>query len=316
MRTLAQNSGSANILEESRGVKIVVDENDYSYISTGSTRVAYLTFLDLTIIRFPMCDFRFLQSAESPNEELFIKSSTWSKPCPEYASLQDLKGHTYHFGKVGNKYDLYLVFEPKRLNCRCKEHNSEMHVCEEVRKILADLIDDSFHVLPASTHYYASDESNTYLSSNSGFNVKFYQLNTAILQFDRLQSIPFFDSHTPYWIITCLGQNDIVGDNWNAPLLSDLQRYFCLDQRDYLKVAIAINVNSVDPSPKSVILPEIGFLELIDNDADFRYEQYSKAFQSDFSNYQSKMCPPGLASLLRQSDDYEYVSLNWYNGMF
>ena len=314
--SLDANSTDPEYLKDVDDIRIVLDRDDYRHITVDCTAVEYDSFLDLTVVRFPFsASLDFLNASVSANEEMFIKSSTWAKPCAGYLAFQEMKGHTYHFGKVANKYDIFIVFQSDVDACDCNTRNEEMHVPEGTKSLIMDTIDAFLlDVSPPSTSYYSSQDNNSYAASSTGFNLKFYSLQKGSFDFNHLRDVNFFRNHTAYWMVTCLGQNDIISDDWNAPILSDLSRLFRLNNRDYLKFSIAINVRPVQGSNMSVILTEAGFKTIICDESTFQFEQYTKVFQSEFSNYQSRMCPLGLDIMLLDYPNFLFESFNWYNG--
>jgi len=257
----------------------------------------------------------FLNATISPNEEVFMQSTSWSRPSVGYQTLREMKGHTYHFGKISNKYDVSIVFEPTSGNCECCNRNNEMHVPIGTKTLIADLIDDCLqNVSPPNSSYFGSSENNSYTTSNMGYNLKFHHLSKGNLQFSNLNSVNFFALHNPFWVISCLGQNDIIDESSSAAFHSELSRLFCLEKHEYFKFSIAINVQVLNGDKKSVILPESGFKSLFGEQPEANYEQYTKAFQKDFSNYQSTQCPLELFEALYDHPNYSFETLNWYNG--
>lgn len=315
---MEEDKNNSSYLDDLENGAVVLDQDDYEGLNIEDSR--HELFLDLAVLRFRMDDgLSFLNALNSPNEEVFIQSSSWSRPCIGHLTGKELKGHTYHFGRISNKYDLFIGFEPSSGNCECSDRNNEMHVPVGTKTLIADLVDDCLQLVsPVNSSYFASNDTNSYVSSAMGYNLKFHHLSKGRLHFSNLDSVSFFAHHNPYWIVACLGQNDVIDPACSATFHSELSRLFCLEKLVTFKFSIAINVKIVTDNndARSVILPELGFKKLFGDTPCTSFDQYTKAFQKDISNFQSIDCPIDLDEELDDHPNFTFQSLNWYNGMF
>ena len=288
--------------------------NDFTFNSS--------TYLDFLHFVFPSTAHMGFFKSSNNNSVVQISFQTWSKPLLGVTDRASIIGHTYYFGSVCAKYDIFLVFKPNDgEECRCC-NSGKTHVDRAIANLIGKLIDNFFALhAPHHSGYYSEDTGETGIFVRKGFKMyaSFEMLRRGELDFSSLSTQEFFRTHSWDWVVSCLGQNDAIREA--EAVFADSFLYFDHQMISKLKFAIAINVaaDSSRNDALSVILPKEGIANLFGDDFS-TLELFPKCFQKDLSNIQSPRFPVGfeehVVPLHDSSSIFDPVSINFYNGMF